>query len=306
MKNKIFANILTITLVVLAIILVAIPQSVLAKASKGTNDKDLQNMNKARKLFEKNKITEAIETYNQVSKNSDFWTDSMEEKAWAHTKSQDYDKALAELKSIFNPVFLPFAGPETIMLASFIDYKICNYKGVFEKIKIYKETMLPRVEALEALVRNTKSELVKNTLAKLAKENITGSNLGTDISKLPRFFYADKKLVDAVRSGKTQKAQNRLAVLANRDLDEISKNLKKMKVIEIEVIQRSFLIEPQQLQGDLKFDKKKSADIMIFPDEADSSEVWLDEIGNYEVKTMKCPTNPKSTNSGSTSPGGKS
>src|SRR5690606_6659067 len=115
-------------------------------------DVNISTMNKARELFAKGKLIESIEEYNKVSRSSDFWIDSLEEKAWAYVRLNDFGKALAELKSIVNPMFISFVSPEAVMLSAFIDLKTCNYKGVFEKINIYKKEMLPRVEALENIV----------------------------------------------------------------------------------------------------------------------------------------------------------
>ncbi len=249
-------------------------------AEAASKAEDLVILNQARKLYEKNELDKAIAKYEQISKDSDFWVESVEEKAWAYTRKQDYNSAIGALKSTFNAVFSPYIGPETYVLSAFVDLKICDYKSAFDKIALYKAEMLPRVEALEAIVQNPNSEFVNTWVQKLSKGDITrGEQLGKDLTKLPRFIQRDaKKMTNA-----------RMKSLAQKDLEEISKNLKKMKIIEVEVAQRSFVYEKEKPEK-LKFDKRKSADILVFPDEQESGEVWLDEIGKYEVKTNKCPT----------------
>lgn len=252
----------------------------LSFANAAPKSEDLVILNKARKLYEKNQLDKAIAEYDKISKDSDLWVESVEEKAWAYTRKKDYNSAIGALKSTFNAVFSPYIGPETYVLSAFVDLKICDYKSAFDKIALYKAEMLPRVESLEAIVQNPNSEFVNTWVQKLAKGDITrGEQLGKDLTKLPRFIQRDARKM----------TNSRMKTLAQRDLEEISKNLKKMKIIEVEVAQRSFVYEKEKPEK-LKFDKRKSADILVFPDEQESGEVWLDEIGKYEVKTNKCPT----------------
>jgi tetratricopeptide (TPR) repeat protein len=247
-------------------------------AEASTKSEDLINLNLARKFYEKNELDKAIDYYDKVSKASDYWVESIEEKAWAYTRKNEFEKAIGTLKSVLNPVFAPYVGPETYVLSAFIDLKMCDYKSAFDKITKFKSEMLPRVQALESITTSPDSEFVNTWVKKLAKGDITtGDQLGKDLTKLPRYIQRDTKEI----------TNERMKFLAKKDLEEISKNLKKMKVIEIEVAQRSFTFEKTK-QAKLKFDKRKSANILVFPDEQ-NSEVWLDEIGKYEVKANKCP-----------------
>lgn len=258
----------------------AIAGTSLSFAEANDKSQDLIIMNKARKLYEKNELDKAIEEYNKVSKESDYWVESVEEKAWAYTRKNDYASAIGALKSIFNSVFAPYIGPETYVLSAFIDLKICDYKSAFDKIALFKAEMLPKVNALEEITENPNSQFVNSWVQKLSKGDIkTADQLGKDLIKLPRFIQRDTRKI----------TNDRIKTLAQKDLEEISKNLKKMKIIEVEVAQRSFVYEKEKPEK-LKFDKRKSADILVFPDEQDSGEIWLDEIGKYEVKTNKCPS----------------
>lgn len=257
-----------------------------AKASKTSQSEDLKNLNKARKLYAKNKLSDALEYYEKVSKSSDYWVESVEEKAWTYTRQKNYDKAIAALKSIFNPVFAPFIGPETYVLSAYIDLKICDYKGAFDKIALFKAEMLPRVDALESIVNNPNSDFVNSWVKRLSNdkpnEKITSSEqLGKDLTKLPRYIQKETRKI----------TNKRMKQLAQADLKEIKKSLNKLKIIEVEVAQRSFVYEKEEETADLKFDKRKASDILIFPDEQGSGEVWLDEIGKYEVRTNKCNPN---------------
>lgn len=253
----------------------------LSTNSAFAKDANISTINQARKLYALNKLDEAIQIYNQIPKTSEFWVEATEEKAWAYVRKNDFGQALAELKSILNPVFLPFVGPEAIMLAAFIDLKTCNYKGVFEKIALYKQQMIPRVEALEAIVNQPNSEVVNKWVTKMKQGEVKANDLGQDITKLPRFFYRDTLAL---------KNTSRAKSLAKKDLEDISKNLKKMKIIEVEVVQRSYAFDNSLTKDKLKFSKIDRNNQMTFPYDKDSKEVWLDEIGSYQVKTQTCAT----------------
>jgi hypothetical protein len=270
----------TIRSFIFTICLIAASTQVSLAASTG-KDQNIATINQARQLYGKGKIEESLRVYSQIPKTSEFWVEATEEKAWAYVRLNQFDKALAELKSILNPVFLPFVGPEAIMLAAFIDLKTCNYKGVFEKIALYKKEMLPRVESLELISSQPNSEIVKKWTDKMKAGPVSVSDVGQDVTKLPRFFYRDAKAI---------KDSKRAKILAKKDLEEISKNLKKMKIIEIEVVQRSFAFDESLTKSKLKFGKVDRDNEMTFPADKDSNEVWLDEIGNYEVKTQVCAT----------------
>ncbi len=259
---------------------IAIAGTSLQFANASAQSEDLKLLNQARKLYEKNQLDKAIEAYSKIPKASDYWAESIEETAWAHARKKDYEKAIATLKSVFNPVFAPYIGPETYVLSSFIELKLCDYKGAYDRIKTFKAEMLPRVEALENIVNDKNLEFVNSWVQKLSSGSIkTADQLGKDINKLPRFIQRDTKKMTLAR----------MKELAKKDLEEISKNLKKMKIIEIEGTQRSYAYVKPDKTEKLKFDTRKSSDILVFPDEQDG-EVWLDEIGKYEVKASKCPT----------------
>lgn len=245
--------------------------------SKEASDLDL--LKQARKQYSQNKLEDAISTYNKIPKESDFWVDALEEKAWAYTRMKEYGKAMAELKSVLNPLFIRYASSEAIIHAAFVDLKVCNYKGVAEKIPLFKQTMLPRVEALEQITQNPNSDFVKSWIEKAKKNQLKSSDLGQDVVKLPRFFHRQKNL-----------NSRKMKALAEAELKEISKNLKKMKIIEIELIHRTQIADVKLAEDkSLKFDKKNSKDVLIFPVKEGSQEIWLDEIGKFEVQTTQCP-----------------
>lgn len=262
----------------------------LSLAFATTNDKD--NMNKARSLYENDKLDSAISIYSKIQPSSDFWLEALEERAWAYTRQGKFEEALADLQSISSPVWAPQVGPETYMLSTFVSLKICAYKDVIKKTDVFKKRMLPRVDALQTMIQQPiMSEETWTVLTKTKSAKLTMSGLGQSAEKFPRYFFRDKALLSLVKHGKKDKAHERLKVLAKLDLDEIETNLKKMKIIDVELIQNVLTMDKGQKTKNsaLSFngiDKNKS---VSFPVRGDDDEVWVDEVGHYQVKTDNCP-----------------
>lgn len=253
------------------------------------SDKD--SMNKARELYEKGKLESAIGIYSKIKPSSDFWLEALEERAWAYTRQGKFEEALADLQSISSPVWAPQVGPETYMLSTFVSLKICAFKDVIKKTDIFKKRMLPRVDALQAIVDQPMPPATWDVLAKTKSSTVTMSGLGQNAEKFPRYFFRDAKLLSLVKKGKKAQAEARLKKLAQADLDEIETNLKKMKIIDVELIQNVLTMDKDQKakSSDLSFkgiDKNKS---VSFPVRGDDDEVWVDEVGHYQVKAENCP-----------------
>ncbi|MBL7556162.1 MAG: tetratricopeptide repeat protein [Bdellovibrionaceae bacterium] len=253
------------------------------------SDKD--KMNKARELYEKGKLDAAVDIYSKIQPSSDFWLEALEERAWAHTRQGKFEDALADLQSITSPVWAPQVGPETYMLSTFVSLKICAYKDVIKKVDIFKKRMLPRVEALESMIDQPMSEETWKTVSKLKKSTVSMSSLGQTADKFPRYFYRDSELISLVKKGLREKAEARMKVLAKADLAEIETNLKKMKIIDIELIQNVLTLDKDQTAKakDLKFSGTDKNKTMTFPVSGGDDEVWVDEVGHFQVKAENCP-----------------
>lgn len=250
---------------------------------------DLTVMNKARALYEKNKLEQSIELYSKIKHNSDFWLESLEERAWAKTRLGKFEEALGDLKSIASPIWSSQVGPETFMLSTFVSLKICAYKDVLAKVKIFKKTILPRVEALQKIQDEPLNEVQWSVLNRMKDSELSMVSLGKLVDQFPRYFFKDKDLISFVKANKSEKVQKRIRELASNDLDEIASNLKKMKVMEVELIQNVMTMDEgtKVKKEKLKFASVDKDKEIMFP--ISNDEVWIDEVGHYQVKAQKCP-----------------
>ncbi len=258
-----------------------------ASATTDTKTSDQALMQKARRLYELNQLDAAISVYSKVPVNSDFWLEALEERAWSYTRQGNYPKALADLKSITHPVWRAQVGPESIMLSAFVSLKICAYKETLEKIDLFKERMLTRVSALEALQEGPLSTELMSLLKQGSENKLSMMDLGQKTENYPRYFFRDRQLLKAFMDNDRTQIKQRLRDLAQRDLTEIKKNLTKMKVIEIEVIQRvATMTMVKQTRRNLNFAQYDKTQQVSFPISDD--EVWLDEMGSFEVNAQSC------------------
>jgi hypothetical protein len=248
---------------------------------------ELEVMENARANFTKGNFAKAIELYSTVPASSDFWLDAIEERAWSHTRMANYESALADLHSVTSTVWSSQVGPETYMLSTFVSLKICAYKDVVTKIDLFKKRMYPRIDALENMMARPLPSDFWNMSEAIKNGKVTMASLGKNAEKYPRYFFRDRKVADALRSNSVAVVNSRMKELAKQDLKEIEANLKKMKIIEVELIQKILLTEQSKnSKKDLNFssiDRNKS---MVFP--VTDEEVWIDEVGHFQVKADLC------------------
>ncbi len=251
---------------------------------------DAQIMESARLDFANGNFSQAIKSYATVPASSDFWLDSIEEKAWAHTRQGQYESALGDLQTVTSSFWSSQVGPETYVLSTFVSLKICAYKDVVKKIDLFKKRMLPRVEALEKLVAEPLTSEFWKLAEPLKKGTVTMVSLGANTEKFPRYFFRDKQVIDALKSEQRSRVEDRMKQLAKADLAEISLNLKKMKIIDVELIQKILMADQlsKVQNSNLKFSSVDRDQQLIFP--VTDEEVWVDEVGHFQVKADKCPT----------------
>jgi hypothetical protein len=175
------------------------------------------------------------------------------------------------------------------MLSTFVSLKICAYKDVVKKIATFKKRMLPRVDSLQEMVAKPLPEKFWQMAETIKSEKISMAALGNEAEKYPRYFFRDRQLIKYLKAGQKTKVQDRMKTLAQQDLNEIELNLKKMKIIDVEVTQKVILTDDlkSKNKSDLNFASVDRNQKMIFP--VTDEEVWVDEVGHFQVKADKCP-----------------
>jgi len=288
--------------------------------------KDQIIMALGRAHFQKGEFEKATEYYTQIPKSSDFWFESVEERAWAAIREGRYEKALADATTLTTPVFTPLIGPEPYFMAAYSGLKICDYPMIFKFTEKFKNRFKVTSNGLEELVKTGTSAAAQKAFAKLIKGDLTIATYGTEAQFLPRNFHHDEFVrrhllyrkalineadnIESIRldlssrgltmsflNSKTEVmrtkaaaseklAMNRMQRLAQEDLKEIKENLQKLHIIEAEVIQRIHLANKP---GKNKQKYARSSDELVFPYDDSNDELWMDELDNYKSLSNGCP-----------------
>ncbi len=293
------------------------------------NSSERKNITQARTLFTSNKMPAALEKYNLIEKGSDYWLESVEEKGWAYHRQDDYEKALAQTKTLLAEPLIQVVGSEPFFLQSLSQLKICDYQGVLATHQLFKDSQRARIESIEKLAQSGQSSAVLKVIEKANSFPLTFVQIGTEAKELPRLFYKDleiqKNLLRIILSSKgmahiqtqiadsdisakdkmnltknlellkkvntatTARLQNRLKALAQIEDKQNQLMLQKLGLIEIETIQR--------MHTDQAFDPKKYSQgqfTQATVDELvfpDDGQPWIDELDKYQVKANRCPRN---------------
>ncbi|MCC6278668.1 MAG: hypothetical protein IT289_12200 [Oligoflexia bacterium] len=260
----------------------------------------------ARIFYQENRLDLSAKYFRMIDKSSDYWLDSVEERAWITTKQKAYDKTLADLTTTLSSLWENKTGPESFFLAMFSNLKLCDYKRIFELTSLFKKRFLPRVVALQDLERRGFNDASQYVIDEFKDGDHPKINSERAL-KLPRFVDRDELLKreaealqivedeqkengNALTSVSLMNIKNRIATrfkqLARADLEEIKKNLTKIQLVEAEAIQRMHL-NPKLAE---KKGRSKISDGLSTIEFPYDEEVWLDELDNYHVDARGCPT----------------
>lgn len=262
------------------VLVIAFALPSLGLAAKG----DLKLMQTARIQFGKGQSKKAIETYAKIQKGSEYWLEALEEQAHAYGRSGQYDKALANLKTVLAPQFTGLIGPEPYFVAALTELRICDYTAALKTTKEFKKEFKTRILNLESV--NSKMPELMTVYQRAQKDKkLNFEQLGHIAPKLPRMLYRDK--ISISRSQKSFSSFAKIAEqLAKMELNEINNIISKMQIIESEVIQKVNLLthaKNRQKQGNFARQKNE----LVFPGD---DEIWFDELGQFKAEIEKCPT----------------
>lgn len=168
--------------------------SLLMKEKKNFIEPNLMNITAARMLYENGYLDAAIQYYQTVPKNSDYWFVAQEELAWSYIRKGEPQNTLAVTKSLVQPSFKALIGPETVFLRALSQLKVCDYKGASQSLLDYKAYFKPKAEKLESLMADN-TEPVEFFFKSLEKNGrLPLIKLKAKAYELPRYVTRDEVL----------------------------------------------------------------------------------------------------------------
>lgn len=272
-------------------------------------------LKKARLQFGKGAFVEAISSYNLIPRANTYWLSAVEEKGWSYFRQENYEKALAQTKTLLAPQFAEIANAEAYLLQSLTQLKICDYKGVFETHTVFKEKQKTRILEVQNLAKSGWNEALETLLKKADKLPLTLEDMGDAVQHLPLMIFKDVEFQKQILRYKTSEAaiasavvdskynslinnlekfkdnslsslKKRVQALAQNETDKNFKIIQKLNLVEVEAIQRIHtdmnLSEDAYKKG--KF-QTVADDKLIF---IDDGKPWIDELDKFEVTAKTC------------------
>lgn len=298
------------SLATLAVLLTATTAGAKVSAKVGSKSEptsDRQVLREARVAFEKKDYRRSINLYSKIPATSDYWSESLEERAWALVHVKEHDQALSLVKTLTAPPVKYEIGGEPYLLSGIVQLRLCNYNELFRVMKHFKSDIQPRYEALQVLAKTGNSPAAEKFLSRSFEAgDVSRATAGEDLANLPRMVYRDKKLRTAFLASMKPGSDKHMAIvrarlksLAERDVKDLGEVLRKFHLIEVEAVSRMY---SKVHLADAKTPSSKvqrDANTLVFPD--DSDDVWLDELDNYHVEANGCPGAPSATSAGAVS-----
>ena len=287
---------------------------------------DKIEMQLARVLFQKSKLSEAIDSYSLIPKSSEFWLESIEERAWAYLRLGNYDKARGDITTLLAPTFKDYTTAEVYVLAAITNLRICDYPQILKDGRQFKTTHMERIKEMELLAENGVNTNIKQILDQMDESGARLSAAAGKLASLPRlalrdpdFYLAVNKRAELLKEIKVSRSvSDRLSVmggngalakliewagwetqnlrtkslrelksLATAEVKDYRVNINKMKLAEVEVIHHINVDDSLKGKRGNLGPLSQGRDTLVFPYD---KEVWVDELDNYQAQVKDCPT----------------
>ena len=301
----------------------------LMKSKNPPVSQELMQITAARLLFQNGYFDSSIKLYEKVTPKSDYWPEAQEEIAWAYIRKGEPQNAMAITQSLVKPALGAQVSPESYFVHSLSQLKVCNYSGVATSLDLFSKNFKKRTVDLNELASNSEAPATQKAIQLLMQKKAQVTDLGALGTKLPRLITKDEPLMQFAQAEKYLEAEakaaevlyaqslaqtglqatfenlkqttsnrahraksaavQRVQELAREEVSETKEILKKMHIIEAEVIQQTVIADKLAKNATAVPDKNgttgaKGDDVLRFP--ADN-EVWFDEISHYKVDVKK-------------------
>jgi tetratricopeptide (TPR) repeat protein len=270
---------------------VAILKQIIAKLPNGDALKDDARKTLARLYYEKGKFAEADFLYQQIEMNIVEQAQNLLERAWAHYRMGDPERAMGLLYSFQAPSYIHSFTPEFYILKSFIYKDVCHYKNAMQVLEQFKSRYGGSLEGIYH--RRPPQENPAMMLVILNK---------TKVKRQWRFLNLldrEQKLAAANSNNNLKTYLNKLYTLKRREAEHNFKLLatdeyEKMANAMLQYEEEAHLMEYEigsdmyQRVQDYHYDedqpeKKDAKDQQGKAVYAFQGEFWNDELDDYEV-----------------------
>lgn len=240
-------------------------------------------LSQARKFYTQKNYSAAIKEYSKIPTESARWPLAKEELGWSYFRNHDHSQALAQVRSLTNDYLNTQIDLEPFLLQSIVLLYNCDYKGVYKTLADVKSKMSTFVKSIETLAKDQWTEKQTSALNQMISDK-TYTNLKPEqFHELPRRFFQDKYVINAIKIGNSSNLKKRLEQLARVEDKKNSKLLNHLHLVEVEAIQRAFV--PSDFKGKQRMALPQDDNIMVFNND---KELWADEVDKVQVDVNLC------------------
>lgn len=269
---------------------VTILNEILESAVKNQDLKDDARKTLARLLYEKEQYEAADRLYDDIRKNILEQSQNLLERAWAHYRIGNPEKAMGFLYAFEAPSFKNHFTPEYYILKSFIYKDVCHYQSAMEVVEGFRNRY---GKALEQIYhRGNPEENYPLMLVLLGKHNILETwkflELLNDEKKACKIYKKERPLYAYLVKIYDLQIQESTDALKRHIQDEYEKIANQLLQYEEEAHLMAYEIGLDMYQriyeyhysGEGTEDNRSDEDIAVYPFQG---EFWNDELANYKV-----------------------
>lgn len=150
-------------------------------------------MGKARVLYQKKAWDEAIETYRDVPRDSEFWHDTIFESSWAMLRSGRFRSSLSNFHTLHSAFYEDMYQPESLLLRAIVYLYICKYDEMDKVLNLFSKIYKPVYQQIDrTLQASDKPDRYFNMINDIMKMNKKGK---IDKQSLPIPYIVAQKIV---------------------------------------------------------------------------------------------------------------
>ncbi len=150
-------------------------------------------MGKARVLYQRQAWDQAIETYREVPRDSEFWHDTIFESSWAMLRSGRFRSALSNFHSLHSAFYEDFYLPESLLLRSIVYLYICKYDEMDKVLNLFNRIYKPVYDQIDKVLDNVnKSDRYFTMINDMMRINKSGKS--SDKMSMPMPYLVAQKI----------------------------------------------------------------------------------------------------------------
>lgn len=267
-------------------------KKIVLEVADGDPLKDDARKTLARLYYEVGKFSEADFMYQQIEMNIIEQAQSLMERAWAHYRLGNPERAMGLLYSFEAPSYTNSFTPEFYILKSFIYKDVCHYKKAMQVLDHFGErygASLKKIYSRRPVQDNQAMLLVILNKPKVKRQWRFLNMIESEHKQLAN--HPDTELnayLDELYALKLEETEHKLKGLIKEEYEKMANAMLRFEEeahlmeyeIGIDMFQRVHAYHYEETEENVEKEKKKGGKAVY----AFQGEFWNDELDDYEVK----------------------